>query len=110
MPARVPDPDKVKPADEAEFAKAVVAAVTDEKIARGRARGTTPVESLTRVDIEELRRAGCTRDDARSYFDAVFGVQMLRRPTGNREVTRVRAVDLLMSDLDSYGAWAGDGT
>lgn len=91
--------------DDATFAKAVVAASIDETTRAARALGYRPIDSLSRDHIEALRVAGCTRDEARAYLDSLFGNSMIRLPDRSG---RGRVVDILMSDLDSYGEWAGD--
>jgi hypothetical protein len=47
-----------------------------------------------------LRQAKCTKAEARSYLESVFGRQRVRR-----DGKLLYAVDLLEDDLDSYGEW-----
>lgn len=84
--------------DDALFVKAVTAAVIDEELAAAPVRAT---EAFSRAHVEQLRQAGCTKADARSYLESAFGGQRVKR--GGR---LANVVDLLVSDLDSYGPWA----
>lgn len=94
--------------DDATFVKAVTAAVIDEELA---AEPNVPAkQSFSRAHVEQLRAAGCTREDARSYFESVFGAQQVRVPAQRDRGAAVSgglrsAVDALMSDLDGYGPW-----
>lgn len=73
------------------------------EIARVRTEAVVPKggarQGLTREHLEALRAAGATRADVREVAEELFGDRSDRR--GN-------LVELLMGDLDSYGAWEGD--
>lgn len=89
--------------DDATFAKAVVAAVVDDELAVATAAEIPLRESFDRAHVEQLRAAGCTKADARSYFVHVFGDQRMRPPGGG---DLVLMVDRLVDTLDDYGEWS----
>ncbi len=91
------------PAVDRAFAKAVAAAVVDDELAVAKAAEVPFREAFDRAHVEQLRAAGCTKADARSYFEHVFGDARMRPPGGG---DLIRMVDRLVDDLDSYGEWS----
>jgi uncharacterized small protein (DUF1192 family) len=91
--------------DDTAFEKAVAAAVVDDELAVAKVAEVPLKEAFDRVHVEQLRAAGCTKADARSYFEHVFGDARIRPPGGG---TLVLVVDRLVDDLDSYGEWSSE--